>query len=104
MSYSNIRKTGIVGIIESEDLTQETSLHFSEWWNGEGFDFHFDQGTKRESRIALSITQITMLATAALAAGCLDLDEVEAKSQELLSESRKRVRRIQDFRDQYQDV
>ena len=103
MSYSNIRKTGIVGIIEEHDITDETSLHFSEWWNGEGFDFHFDQGTKRESRIALNITQITMLATAAHAAGFLDLDEVEEKSGKLLSESRKRTRRIQDFRDQYQD-
>lgn len=104
MSYSNIRKTGIVGIIEDTDIADETSLHFSEWWNGEGFDFNFDQGTKRESKISLNITQITMLATAAHAAGFLDLDEVEAKSQELLSESRKRVRRIQDFRDQYHDV
>ena len=103
MSYSNIRRNAIVGIIEDTDLSDETSLHFSEWWNGEGFDFHFDQGTKRESRIALTCTQIRMLATAAHAAGYLDLDEIEEKSQELLSESRKRARRIEKFRNEYQD-
>ena len=34
---NDLRRSGIVGIIEVDGL-QPTSLHFAEWWNGEGFD------------------------------------------------------------------
>lgn len=97
MSYSDIRRTGVVGIIERSDLDDTSSLHFSEWWNAEGLDFHFDQGTKREARISLSVNQLEMLATAALAAGFLDLDAVEEQAEELKRASRKKMRKIQEI-------
>lgn len=103
MSLSNIRKNAIVGIIEESGLAEDHSLHFSEWWNGEGLDLHFDQETRREARISLSITQLKMLAVAAHAAGFLDLDEVVDNATELLASSRTRDRKTQEFRDNYQE-
>ena len=41
--FNDLRRNGIVGIIDVDGL-QPTSLHFAEWWNGEGFDVSFDDG------------------------------------------------------------
>jgi len=63
---NNVRKNGIVGTLEWEDYTDDKIryLHFSEWWNGEGFDFTFNHGTKQEKRISLDIFEMENLMVA----------------------------------------
>ena len=40
----NIRRNSLSGIVETESFGEKNvSLHFAEWWSGEGVDFTFDE-------------------------------------------------------------
>ena len=49
----NLRTNGFIGIYEDADSLNPVSLHFSEWWSGEGADFAFD-----EKKISLNIEDV----------------------------------------------
>jgi len=68
----HLRTNGQVGIIEYEQFGKDVkgNLHFSEWWDGEGLDFTFDEG---KASISLSIEEIEAVVTASIATGMVDL-------------------------------
>ena len=90
----NIRKDSTVGIIEKDDIFGKFSLHFSEWWNGEGMDFTFDE----DKRISLHIEEIHTLVVSAIATGMIDMESVEEDVQSLLKDSEVRKSLIEDIR------
>jgi len=91
----DIRFDSITGFLEDNTGLSPVSLHFSEWWNGEGLDFIFSSSDKSEKQISLHLNEIKNLAIAALAAGYLDLEEVKEGSEKLLG--KKVENKIVDF-------
>lgn len=96
---NNIRKNGIVGVLEWEDYTDDKIkyLHFSEWWNGEGVDFTFNHGTLKEKRIDLDISEMENLAVAMIVSGYIDIDECRKKAKKVKSESKARTDSMKEF-------
>ena len=96
---NNVRKNGIVGVLEWEDYTDDkiNYLHFSEWWSGEGFDFAFNHGTLKEKRIDLGISEMENLAVAMIISGYIDIDECRKKAKKVKSESKARKKSIKEF-------
>lgn len=92
----NIRKNSMTGIMETEGLSN-VSLHFSEWWNGEGMDFTFDAN----KRITLHVDEIHVLVVSALAAGYIDMDAVNLDVESMNMESRNREQMLQRIRNKY---
>lgn len=91
---NDMRRNGIVGIIEVDGL-QPTSVHFAEWWNGEGMDVCFDDGDV----IKLHITQLQALVVMGLATEFVDMDEAMKQAVDLLGESAYRQQRLESIRD-----
>lgn len=91
---NDLRRNGIVGIIEVDGL-QPTSLHFAEWWNGEGFDVSFDDGDV----VKLHLTQLQALVTMAIATEFVDIEEAQNQAAELIKESEYRASRIESIRE-----
>lgn len=72
---NNMRKNGIIGMIENTT----TTLQFSEWWNGEGLDFVFDE----DKKISLHLDEIELLCIAAYASEYMDMEEIIERAKEL---------------------
>lgn len=94
---SNIRRNGIVGMFDYKEGLTDVSLHFSEWWNGEGMDFDFND----QKKFALHLDELHSLAVAAVATGMIDIDDVKKDADALNEESRRRSNLIRDFNKQY---
>ena len=92
----NIRRNSITGIIESEGLTN-VSLHFTEWWNGEGMDFTFDE----KKVISLHSEELKALMVAALAAEMVDIGSVMEEVVEIKADSKRREEEIERIRSSY---
>ena len=92
----NIRRNSITGIIESEGLSK-VSLHFAEWWNGEGMDFTFDE--KRP--ISLHSEELSAIMVAALAVEMVDIGSILEEVVELKAESKRREEDIERIRSKY---
>lgn len=91
----NLRKNSITGLIETDNLTK-VSLHFSEWWNGEGLDFDFG-----DKRIALHSDELHAMFVSAAASGFVDWESVMVDAKELRLESEERARMIESFAKNY---
>ena len=91
----NLRKNSITGLIETDNLTK-VSLHFSEWWNGEGLDFDFG-----DKRIALHSDELHAMFVAAAASDFVDWESVMVDAKELRLESEERARMIESFAKNY---
>jgi hypothetical protein len=89
----NIRRNSITGIVEHKGLT-DVSLHFSEWWNGEGVDFTFDE----EKYIHLHLDEIHALFVAMVATEMVDMDEVINDAYDMRRDSAERDRMMENFR------
>lgn len=94
---SNIRRDGIVGVLEYEQGITDVKLHFSEWWNGEGMDFDFNE----QKKFALHTDELHSLAVAAVASGMIDIDAVIKEANELNTESQRRREAIYAYSRQY---
>ena len=92
----NIRRNSITGIIESEGLTK-VSLHFSEWWNGEGMDFNFDD----KKFVSLHSEELKAMMVAALAAEMIDMGSVMEEVVEIKADSKRREQEIERMRSNY---
>ena len=92
----NIRRNSITGIIESEGLTN-VSLHFTEWWNGEGMDFTFDE----KKVISLHSEELKALMVAALAAEMVDIGSIMEEVVEIKADSKRREEEIERIRSSY---
>ena len=86
----NLRTNGFIGIYEDTDSLNPVSLHFSEWWSGEGADFAFD-----EKKISLNIEEMKAITVAACLMNMIDLDDVIQEVSEIRAESLKRQRDIE---------
>jgi hypothetical protein len=91
---NNVRKDGVVGVIEGDDADGGSSIHFSEWWNGEGLDFTFDDDRK----ISLHGDTIHNMVVAAIAAGYIDIKECKREAKEILEASKRRSDAIERMR------
>ena len=100
---NDLRRNGIVGIIDVDGL-QPTSLHFAEWWNGEGCDYTFNHGEKDERHVSLHMDDLEALVTAAIAGGFIDIDTCKEKAEELERASEERDERIRQFNKTYKGV
>lgn len=80
----DIRFDSITGLLEDNEGLVPISLHFSEWWNGEGLDFTFYEPDQSEKKVSFHMNEIKNLAIAALAAGYIDLNEIKEGAENLL--------------------
>lgn len=97
-------RNGFIGVYEVQDLSDnQTSIHFNEWWNGEGMDFHIESSNK-EQKIGLTIEQIRAMMVIAFATGMLVMEDVESEASELLNDSIERRKNIIHLRQKYQEM
>ncbi len=94
----NLRKNTISGIYESDYGLSPVSLHFTEWWNGEGMDFTFDE----KKHISLHIDELHAMMVSALASGMLDIGDVMENVAEMKRESKEREEAVEAIRKNYQ--
>jgi hypothetical protein len=92
----NFRNDSITGIYESEGLSR-ISLHFNEWWNGEGMDFTFDE----KKPISLHMEEIHAMMVSALVIGLVDIGRVMEDVAEMKRETKERNAAIEAIRSKY---
>jgi hypothetical protein len=92
----NFRNNSISGIYESEGLSR-ISLHFNEWWNGEGMDFTFDE----KKPISLHMEEIHAMMVSALVIGLVDIGRVMEDVAEMKRETKERNAAIEAIRSKY---
>jgi len=92
----NFRNDSITGIYESEGLSR-ISLHFNEWWNGEGMDFTFDE----KKPISLHMEEIHAMMVSALVIGLVDIGRVMEDVAEMKQETKERNAAIEAIRSKY---
>jgi len=92
----NFRNNSITGIYESEGLSK-VNLHFSEWWNGEGMDFTFDE----KSPISLHSEEIRALMVSAIVTDMVDIGTVMEDVAEMKRETKERNAAIEAIRKNY---
>jgi nucleoside diphosphate kinase len=92
----NFRNNSISGIYESEGLSR-ISLHFNEWWNGEGMDFAFDE----KKPISLHMEEIHAMMVSALVVGMVDIGSVMEDVAEMKQETKERNAAIEAIRSKY---
>ena len=91
---TDIRRNSVVGIIEDQDDFPPYSIHFSEWWNGEGLDFTLTD----ESTVRLHDTELSAIVTVAIATGFVDIDACIRKAAEMNAASIDRDEYIKQIR------
>lgn len=70
--YFNMRSNTVSGFLEMEPM----SMHFSEWWSGDGVDFTFYKNDKEVKTISLGMDEMVAMFGAAMAMEMIDMDEV----------------------------
>ena len=76
----------ITGIYEDERGLAPVSIHFSEWWNGEGMTFEFND----QKHINLHSDELQALFAIAIATGMVDVKQCKKDANHLVEESEKR--------------
>lgn len=94
---NDVRDNAIVGVINFEDSLVPVTLHFSEWWNGEGMDANFINETGKS--ISLHMDEIEALVVAAKLIGLIDFKQIKKRVKEVQEATQKRKQEIQDFKD-----
>jgi hypothetical protein len=94
----NIRRNSLSGIVEIASFGEkDVSLHFNEWWSGEGVDFTFDENKK----VSLGLDEIHALFVAMVATEMVDLDSVINDAYDMRRESADREEHIRSLRSKY---
>lgn len=94
----NIRRNSITGIVEIASFGEkDVSLHFNEWWSGEGVDFTFDENKK----VSLHLDEIHALFVAMVATEMVDMDSVINDAYDMRRESADREEHIRSLRNKY---
>jgi len=94
----NIRRNSLSGIVETESFGEKNvSLHFAEWWSGEGVDFTFDENKK----VSLGLDEIHALFVAMVATEMVDLDSVINDAYDMRRETADREEHIRSLRSKY---
>ena len=92
--YSNFRKNALVGIIEKDDF----SIHASEWWNGEGFDFSIDVKGSPPKTISLQVEELESLVILAAAMEFIDLNYIRYESDGVIEETQRHDESLEKLR------
>lgn len=95
---SDFRKNAVVGLVEHDGLAK-VSLHFSEWYNGEGADFEF-LGDDRK-KFSLHTDEIHALIVASRLLGMVDSTEIEEDVQKIKQDTAKRKKDLKKLISQY---
>lgn len=95
---SDIRDNAIVGMIDFEDALVPTSLHFSEWWNGEGMDVNFTNESNKT--ISLHSDEIEVLVVAAKIVGLIDFKSIKKRVKQVQKETQERKQHLKNVRDE----
>ena len=94
----NIRRNSLSGIVEIDSFGEkDVSLHFNEWWSGEGVDFSFDEN----KFIHLHLDEIHALFVAMVATEMVDLDSVMNDAYDMRRETADREAHIETIRKKY---
>lgn len=94
----NIRRNSLSGIVETELFgVKNVSLHFAEWWSGEGVDFAFDENKK----VSLGLDEIHALFVAMVATEMVDVDSVINDAYDMRRETADREEHIEAIRKKY---
>ena len=93
MSFSNIRYNGVVGVVEYRGLVTG-SLHFAEWWNGEGLDYEINSSAGDTRRIQLHFDELHAMIVAAIATGSIDIRAAAREARTLKADSLARAKSI----------
>lgn len=89
------RTNGVVGVLELDGLVPVT-LHFSEWWNGEGGDFNFLQ--EKSKQISLHMDEISAIVVAANLMGMIDFKEIKNKTKKVKKQTEEKRKSIEQFK------
>ena len=95
---SDIRDNAIVGMINFEDAMVPASLHFSEWWNGEGMDVNFTND--RQKIISLHSDEIEALVVAAKIVGLINFKSIKRRVKQVQKETQERKQHLKNVRDE----
>lgn len=95
---NDVRDNAIVGVISFEDSLVPVTLHFSEWWNGEGLDANFVNEAGKT--ISLHMDEIEALVVAAKLVGLIDFKFIKQKVKKVKKDTQKRKQQVQDFKDE----
>lgn len=100
---NDIRRTAAVGIIETEGLDSTVTVHFSEWWNGEGMDFTLHRSNNEIVHFGVHLDEIHAIATAAAAVGMIETDRVQEAADHLNAQGKRRAARVAEFASKYRN-
>lgn len=93
-NFSSLRTNSMTAVIQTND---NTGIHATEWWNGEGIDFTFDfkeNSNILTKRIELHIDEIADLVTIAIAMGYVDIKECTKNAKKMQKENAKSQKTI----------
>lgn len=91
----DMHKRSVTGIYEDERGLTPVSIHFSEWWNGEGMTFEFND----QKHINLHSDELQALCAIAIASGMIDVKQCKKDANHLVEESAKREAALQLYID-----
>ena len=90
----DLRRQSITGIYESnEDDLVPVSIHFSEWWNGEGMTFDVNN----QKHIALHSDELHALCVIAIATEMVNWEQCKEDAKQLVEKSAEREEALQAF-------
>ena len=94
-----MRKDGKTGEVEIEGFGSE--LHFSEWHNGEGYDFAVSRGTNSEQKFDLTIEEIFSIAQMGLMTEAFSLRDLAAAGEYSKRYNLDREKTLAEIRENY---
>ena len=92
----NMHKRSFTGLYESgagDVFGVPVSIHFAEWWNGEGITFDIND----QKHVALHADELHALMVIAIATKMVDVSNCMRDADDLVGESKKREEAIRSF-------
>ena len=80
--YGDIVK-GQIGLVDVETAIDKFSIHFSEWWNGEGIDHTIMREKEKDLKLSLSGVEMEYLVAIWIKTGYIDIKEVKKISKQI---------------------
>lgn len=82
----NKRTNGVTGYLEYREGLLDVDIHFSEWWNGEGYDINISSkdgmisdSVPEEINLPMHVDELYALILLALDLNIVSLDELQEK-------------------------
>ena len=94
-----MRKDGITGEVEIEGFGSE--VHFSEWYNGDGYDFEVSRGSYATQKFDLTVQEIYAIAKMGAMANVFFLNDLAADVEKSKEHNRKLDETLTEIRSKY---